>query len=230
MGRQRMRPVRRQPPPPPSGGTTPAASSPTPAPRRSPKPQWRQTFDSYGGIWTLTIVIAAVLTVTGIVYASVRASSVRAIATDPLMGDENPVTTADHVANESQLIIPGGQPPTAGPHFASPQSLGIYEEPIKDGSALHSLEHGIIWISYNPDKLDAAGVKQLWHLAKQHSNDVIVSPRKDNAMTVAAASWRRLLKQDSLNIDELKRFIVTNRNRSPEPGVRDNVPMRVPAS
>lgn len=228
MGRQRMRPVRRQSPPPP-GAATPAAARPT-APTRAPKPQWRQTFDSYGGFWTLAIVIAAVLTVGSIVYASARASSQRAVSTDPLMGEENPLTSADHVSSESQLIIPAGQPPTAGPHFASPQPLGIYEEPINDGNALHSLEHGIIWISYNPDKLDEASVKKLWDLAKKNNNDVIVSPRKGNTMAVAAASWRRLLKQDSLNIEELQRFITTNRNRSPEPGVRDNIPMRVPAS
>jgi uncharacterized protein DUF3105 len=228
VGRQRMRPVRRQPPP-ASGATAPAPAA-RPAALRPPKPQWRQTFDSYGGIWTLAIVVAALLTVGTIVYASARASSQRAVSTDPLMGEENPLTAADHVANESQLIIPEGQPPTAGPHFASPQPLGIYEEPVADGNALHSLEHGIVWISYNPDKLDKTEVKKLWDLAKQYSNDVIVSPRKANTMAVAAASWRRLLKQDSLNIDELKRFIVTNRNRSPEPGVRDNVPMRVPSS
>ena len=226
MGRQRMRPVRRQPPPPPAA---PTASAPRPpATRRAPKPAWRETFDSYGGIWTLVIVLAAILVVGAIVYTGARNAADRAVSTDPLMGEENPITSADHVANASQLIIPEGQPPTAGPHYANPQGIGIYDAPVEDGRALHSLEHGIICITYNPDKVDEAGVKKLQDIAKQYSKDVIVSPRPANTNAVDAASWRRLLKFDSVDVDQLKKFVVTNRNRSPEPGVRDNQPMNIP--
>ena len=63
-------------------------------------------------------------------------------------------------------------------------------------------------------------IKQLGDIGKQYSNDVIVSPRPDNSMAIAAASWGRLLKLDAFNGDTLKKFIETNRNRSPEPGVR----------
>ena len=226
MGRQRMRPVRRQPPPPPASGA-PAAAAPV---RPVPKPRWRQTLDSYGGLWTLATLAAAVLVVGAIVVASARSHASSAASTDALMGDEITSPPAEHVASASQLVIPPGAPPTGGPHYAPPQALGIYDSPVPDGNAIHSLEHGIVWISYHPDKVDAAGVQRLRDLVKQYANDVILAPRADNATAVAAASWGRLLKQDNLDTDELKRFITTNRNRSPEPGVRDNIPMRVPGN
>lgn len=231
MGRQRMRPVRRQqPPPPPAANATPTASARPAARRATPRPAWRETFDSYGGGWTLAILVAAILVIGGIVYSSAQNAANRAVSTDPLMGEENPTTSADHVTNASQVIIPDGQPPTAGPHFANPQGLGVYDAPIEDGRAIHSLEHGIIWITYNPDKVDAAGVKKLMEVQKAYSNDVIISPRPANKDAVDVASWRRLLKFDSVDVDQLKKFVVTNRNRSPEPGVRDNAPMNVPKS
>lgn len=222
MGRQRLRPVRRRPAP-AAAAARPAAATVRP----TAKPQWRQTLDAWGGIWTLLILAAAAVVVVVVIVVSAR-SGASGASTAPLLGEDIPVTSAEHVASASQLVIPPGQPPTSGPHYPAPQALGIYDAPVPDGNAIHSLEHGIVWISYNPAKVTDTDIQRLRDLAKQHANDVILAPRPDNATAVAAASWGRLLKQDTPDIAQLKRFITTNRNRSPEPGVRDNVPMRVP--
>lgn len=55
---------------------------------------------------------------------------------------------ADHVLCE---VGYAASPPTSGPHFPAWQNCGFYTEPIRDETAVHSLEHGAIWIAYDPD-------------------------------------------------------------------------------
>jgi hypothetical protein len=212
-----MRPVRRRQ----GSARRPAAEGTlqTPPPSRAPsKPRWRETLDSYGGFWTLGIIGIAVLFVGVLIFTNAGGTDASG---DPLMGEEivSP-GPADHVTGDSQLLIPDGRPPVNGPHFATPQAPGVFDAPIPDGNAIHSLEHGIIWITYDPEQVDDAVISDLRELQSDNRRDVIVSPRPANAEPIAAASWGRLLQQDSLDIGELERFIATNRNRSPEPGVR----------
>jgi hypothetical protein len=186
--------------------------------RRDRRAAWRETLDSYGGFWTLGIIAVAVIFVGVLVFANAGASSA---SDDPLMGEEIPALgNADHVTGDAQLMIPDGRPPVNGPHFATPQAPGAYDGPIPDGNAIHSLEHGIIWITYDPEQVDQNVINELKDLRDDHRRDVILSPRPANSAPIAAASWGRLLQQDTLDRGELDRFIETNRNRSPEPGVR----------
>jgi hypothetical protein len=144
------------------------------------------------------------------------------------MGETIPSVSREHIRDGSQLVIIAGQPPVGGPHFATPQAPGFYESPIPDGNAIHSLEHGVIWISYDPAKLDAGSVEVLRDLWRRYRNDVIVSPRPDNHMAVALASWERLMRLDRADARTIEQFVKTNVNRAPEPGVRNAAPMNVP--
>ncbi|MCA1688251.1 MAG: DUF3105 domain-containing protein, partial [Actinobacteria bacterium] len=42
-------------------------------------------------------------------------------------------------------------PPAGGEHNPVWQNCGFYEEPVRDELAVHSLEHGAVWITYLPD-------------------------------------------------------------------------------
>lgn len=222
MGRQRMRPTRSRPAAP--GATDTAATAPRP-PARPAKPAWRETVDSFGGIWTIAIIGAAVLLVVALMINARPKNSIAAISTDALMGDAITSSAATHITDPALLEIPKGTPPSGGPHFPVPQATGVYDGPVPDANAIHSLEHGIVWLTYNPQKLNADGVKKLTSIAKSYSNDTILAPRPDNNATIALVSWGRLLQMDALDEATVKKFIENNRNRSPEPGVRDVAPM-----
>ena len=231
MPRQRLRPTRRQAEAPrtPCTQGTEGRAAPGVAPRGSKpppkaKPRWRETIDSFGGFLTVGAIIGAVVIVAAIFISSRPESTSRDVSSNPLVGTAIPAADAatdrQHTTNAAEMRIPDGEPPTRGPHFAVPQSVGVYSDPVPDGNAIHSLEHGIVWISYNPSLVDADTIKKIEDLGKQYSADTIVAPRAANANAVDAVSWGQILKLDSFDKGQLESFITTNRNRSPEPFVR----------
>ncbi len=54
----------------------------------------------------------------------------------------------DHVDEE---IAAGDLPPVGGRHSPVWQNCGIYDEPVSIENATHSLEHGAMWLAYQPD-------------------------------------------------------------------------------
>ena len=163
------------------------------------------------GAGVIALVVFAVLAVGGSGFDS---------SEDPLLGDEVEIGRAIHVQTLAEMEIVPGLPPAGGPHFPVWLNPGIYGSRVSDGEAVHSLEHGMVWISYNPDLLDEEQVAALRGVAEEFDNDVVLSPRPDNATPVAAVSWGRLLRLDDVDAELLRDFVVTNRNRSPEPGIR----------
>jgi hypothetical protein len=220
-----MRPTRRQaaaarPASQPAQGTAQRVSRPAP----KAKPRWRETIDSFGGLLTVGAILGAVAIVVAIFITNRPTSTSRDVSEETLMGVAIPAADAEtdrqHVADPVQLQIPDGRPPARGPHFAVPQAVGVYDQPVPDGNTIHSLEHGIVWISYNPQLVDQQTVDSLEDLGDDYGGDTIVAPRPANAMAIAAVSWGQLLELDAFDREQLADFITTNRNRSPEPFVR----------
>jgi len=137
----------------------------------------------------------------------------------PLLGDFVESGAADHV-EDGTLGAPATLPPAGGPHYTTPARTGVFESPLDDGYLVHALEHGIVWLAYSPDLLDTQGLETLKALAAEYSRDVILSPRTVNDVALYAVSWGRRLQATPGDIDLLRTFIETNRNRSPEPGIR----------
>jgi|SRR4051794_39676711 len=42
-------------------------------------------------------------------------------------------------------------PPVGGDHNPIWQNAGFYEEPVQNEKAVHNIEHGAVWITYEPD-------------------------------------------------------------------------------
>ncbi|HZY44457.1 MAG TPA: DUF3105 domain-containing protein, partial [Anaerolineae bacterium] len=42
-------------------------------------------------------------------------------------------------------------PPVGGTHDPAWLNCGIYDQPVRTENAVHSMEHGAVWITYQPD-------------------------------------------------------------------------------
>jgi hypothetical protein len=106
-------------------------------------------------------------------------------------------------------------PPVGGPHNPSPQPCGFYDQPVQNERAVHSLEHGAVWITYRPD-VDAGEVTALTALARSRSY-VLVSPWPQGLPSpVVASAWGVQLQLQSASDPRLAQFVATYANKGPE--------------
>jgi hypothetical protein len=112
----------------------------------------------------------------------------------------------------------GPLPPAGGTHNPEWQTCGFYSEPLWTEKAIHSLEHGTVWITYDPD-LPADQVEYLQGLTEGHSH-VLVSPYPGLASDVVLTAWGLQLQIPSLPSDMVEKFIERYENgpQNPEPG------------
>lgn len=125
---------------------------------------------------------------------------------------------ASHIAIGATHDPYNSNPPTSGPHYEVPAKAGFREEPIADEHLVHSLEHGLVWISYHPRVADK--IKQ--DLRALETPWTVITERSTNDTDIAVAAWGRL---DAFNLDDvgfdpglnrIKDFIKRYSNRGPE--------------
>jgi hypothetical protein len=172
--------------------------------------------DQYGGLTTILVVVGSIAFLGAIAWQA----RPKTVSTADLRGTEVAIAAASHTTNAADVIIPEGEPPAGGPHFPTPLTAKKYTDPVQDGNAIHSLEHGMIWITYNRDMVSDSDLKTLENIQSNNSRDVILSPRPENRIAIGVVSWGRLLRLDKPDEKAITDFINVNRDRSPEPGVR----------
>lgn len=109
-------------------------------------------------------------------------------------------------------------PPVGGIHNPVWQNCGVYTTPIANENAVHSLEHGAIWITYRPD-LPVAEVKQLQGLTRRSSYRLL-SPYPELPSPIVASAWGYQLKLGQAADPRLPRFLqqYEQNPQGPEPG------------
>lgn len=111
-------------------------------------------------------------------------------------------------------------PPTGGEHNPVWQNCGFYDKPVRDENAVHSLEHGAVWITYSPD-LPQDQVTELKNIGEDRSY-ILVSPYPDlpSDTPVVASAWGKQVGLDGAEDPDLESFIQAYRQgpQTPEPG------------
>jgi Protein of unknown function (DUF3105) len=109
-------------------------------------------------------------------------------------------------------------PPVGGDHNPMWQNAGFYEEPVPSEKAVHTMEHGAVWITYEPD-LPQDQKDELRQIVESQEC-LLASPYPDLPTPVVASAWGKQLRLQSVDDPGLQQFIQAYRKgpRTPEPG------------
>lgn len=166
-----------------------------------------------GGAVITSIIAATTFVVVGEVQ---KQETVKAEAARPIEGvQEFPDQSRNHVSGS---VSYPRNPPTGGDHAPVWTNCGIYTAPVEPTRAVHSLEHGAVWLSYRPD-LPQDQVAELTSLAGSQDY-LLLSPVTEQTSPVTATAWGKQLSVDSSSDERIATFIKKYRQGpdAPEPG------------
>ncbi|HEV7203816.1 MAG TPA: DUF3105 domain-containing protein [Jatrophihabitans sp.] len=113
-------------------------------------------------------------------------------------------------------------PPVGGNHngFWADCTGTVYPKAIANENAVHMLEHGAVWITYNPTTLSAAELTKLKTYVSG-VNMLALSPYPNLKTPISLQSWGYQLFVDSAGDPRIAQFIATlklNKKTTPEYG------------
>lgn len=101
-------------------------------------------------------------------------------------------------------------PPPGGVHAPTWQNCGIYRQPIEARFAVHSLEHGAVWVTYDPNAVTEEQATALEELVQDEGRGfTLLSPYPDQHSPVVATAWGLQLEMDSYDDPRLEQFLTT---------------------
>ncbi|MGI5452584.1 DUF3105 domain-containing protein [Streptomyces sp. CA-249302] len=111
-------------------------------------------------------------------------------------------------------------PPVGGNHNQAWMTCDgtVYTEPIADENAVHSLEHGSVWVTYN-DKAADADVKTLGDKVSR-TPYTLMSPVEGQAGTITLSAWGHQLSVEKAADPRVEQFFTkyVQGAQTPEPG------------
>lgn len=121
-------------------------------------------------------------------------------------------------------------PPVGGKHRDQWLNCGVYTTPVENEMAVHSLEHGAVWITYQPT-LPADQIEQLQALTKAGPYRLL-SPYPGLPSPIVISAWGLQLQVADTADPRLATFVQTYENRKdgPEYGASCQGGVGTPAS
>jgi uncharacterized lipoprotein YbaY len=174
------------------------------------KPEWREETGldprvRLGIFAGVALAVVAILAATAIALA---ASSSTAGA-QPVAAGLQTFAEGDHT-HVGGTVQYDRVPPAGGPHNPTPLNCGVYTEPVPNENAVHSLEHGSVWITYQPT-LPADQVATLTRLVVSHyvgpERYLILSPYIGIPAPIVASAWGAQIYANDASDQRLTDFI-----------------------
>ncbi len=107
--------------------------------------------------------------------------------------------------HEDGIVEYEQNPPVGGPHNPRWQTCGVYDAPLKTEHAVHSLEHGAVWITYQPD-LPAEEVEALANITRRGTHRLL-SPFPGIDSPIILSAWGYQLRLESSDDPRLLEFL-----------------------
>ncbi|GHC93540.1 hypothetical protein GCM10007079_43070 [Nocardiopsis terrae] len=160
----------------------------------------------------ISVAAAAVLGLLGTaIFMEFRSRNIQGV-------QEYAIDEYNHVQT-GQRVDYAQSPPVGGQHWSSWQNCGVYADTLMPEFAVHALEHGAVWITYDPE-LPEAEVEALEGF--YNPGDYLVISPYDGEMPapIVASSWGRQITAESADDEELARYVRFYERGSdvPEPG------------
>jgi hypothetical protein len=135
----------------------------------------------------------------------------------PTASNNGPASHAlghNHVPGPVQYSV---TPPVGGDHNATWMNCGVYDQPVPNERAVHNLEHGAVWITYQPS-LPQAEVAQLRAFAARQtivsisgqstgSRYIDLTPYPGLPTPIVVSSWGFQLHLSSATDPRLQQFV-----------------------
>ncbi|MFQ5522241.1 MAG: DUF3105 domain-containing protein [Acidimicrobiia bacterium] len=161
------------------------------------------------------VLFAGFLAFVGLVYLVLVGTLNEPAAGIPEGTREVPVASALHV--EGQVYNPD-EVPAGGQHAPIWINCGFYSRQVPAENVVHALEHGAVWVSYQPEISDQ-DLQVLRGLARPLEK-VVVSPVPGQPSPVMATAWGFQLELETAEDPRLEQFVneFAGALSAPEPG------------
>lgn len=109
-------------------------------------------------------------------------------------------------------------PPVGGDHNPQAVRCGIYDEPVRDEWAVHSIEHGAVWIAHQ-ERIGDGELDTIESLGDEHDK-LVVAPYPGLDSPIVVTAWGAQLRLDSASDPRLEAFIerFVDASSAPEAG------------
>lgn len=175
----------------------------------------------WGTLVAVLAVLALAVGVFGYAYGQLSAKNERQAALTqwtPSEQNKDPstqipgVTKRDfpagrHVA-PNQRVAYDASPPLGGPHDGNWAACNgvVYPRAVRTENMVHSLEHGAVWIAYNPEVVTGPALDTLKRKVSGQQFTML-SPYPGLDRPVSVQSWGHQLKLDSADDPRLDQFV-----------------------
>ena len=112
----------------------------------------------------------------------------------------------NHVEGAVPYPNQGNTPPDGGNHNGNPQTCQVYTAAVANEHAVHSLEHGAVWVTYNPKTAATADVAALKKLVDGNP-DRLLSPYPDLKSPISLQAWGERIFVDKASDSRVARFL-----------------------
>ncbi len=111
--------------------------------------------------------------------------------------------------DDSLEVLTGDLPSVGGIHHSLFQNCGIYSSPIEPEKAVHSMEHGAVWITYEAELPE----KEIAFIQEKVGNQeyLLLSPYPGQRSPVVLTAWGVQLELNSVHDKRLEEFIARYR-------------------
>jgi hypothetical protein len=193
----------------------------------------------WGMIAAVTVVVLFAGFIFGYAYLRSQENKAREAAVAPFTPTAEKQDPSTDIPGVQVVPFQGGQhidspvqvaythsPPMGGTHDSSWAACNgvVYPTAVRSENIVHSLEHGAVWIAYNPDQVTGEALDVLRGKVENQPY-TLMSPYPGLDQPISLQSWSHQLKLADANDPRIDQFIAAlrlNQYTYPEPGASCN--------